>query len=61
MLTDASARLIGQQLFHAASLAGGWFNDGSQMGYVVATVALALERGEIGAEMHAIAKRLLAW
>jgi UTP--glucose-1-phosphate uridylyltransferase len=59
-LTDAMARMIGQQPFHAVTFAGRRFDCGSKTGYVEATLALALEREDMGAEVRRIAERLLA-
>ena len=59
-LTDAMARMIGQQPFHAVTFAGRRFDCGSKTGFVEATLALALEREDIGAEVRRIAERLLA-
>ena len=59
-LTDAMARMIGQQPFHAVTFAGRRFDCGSKTGYVEATLALALERDDMGAEVRRIAERLLA-
>jgi len=59
-LTDAMARMIGQQPFHAVTFAGQRFDCGSKTGFVEATLALALERDDIGAEVRRIAERLLA-
>jgi UTP--glucose-1-phosphate uridylyltransferase len=59
-LTDAMAQLIGQQPFHAVTFAGRRFDCGSKTGFVEATLALALEREDMGAEVRAIAERLLA-
>jgi len=58
-LTDAMARMIGNQPFHAVTLDGRRFDCGSKTGFVEATLALALEREDIGAEVRAIAERLL--
>jgi UTP--glucose-1-phosphate uridylyltransferase len=58
-LTDAMARMIGQQPFHAVSFDGRRFDCGSKTGFVEATLALALEREDMGAEVRAIAERLL--
>ena len=57
-LTDAMARMIGQQPFHAVTFAGRRFDCGSKTGFVEAT--LALEREDMGAEVRRIAERLLA-
>jgi UTP--glucose-1-phosphate uridylyltransferase len=59
-LTDAMARMIGQQPFHAVTFAGNRYDCGSKLGFVEATLALALEREDIGAEVRAMAERLLA-
>ena len=59
-LTDAMARMIGQQPFHAVTFAGRRFDCGSKTGFVEATLALALEREDMGDEVRAIAERLLA-
>ena len=59
-LTDAMARMIGNQPFHAVTFAGNRYDCGSKIGFVEATLALALEREDMGAEVRAIAERLLA-
>ncbi|WP_369026336.1 UTP--glucose-1-phosphate uridylyltransferase GalU [Qipengyuania sp. RANM35] len=59
-LTDAMAKMIGEQPFHAVTFAGRRFDCGSKTGFVEATLALALEREDMGAEVRAIAERLLA-
>jgi len=59
-LTDAMARMIGRQPFHAVTFEGRRFDCGSKTGFVEATLALALERPDMGAEVRAIAERLLA-
>ena len=58
-LTDAMARMIGTQPFHAVTFAGRRFDCGSKLGFVEATLALALERDDMGAEVRAMAERLL--
>ncbi|MCB2088329.1 MAG: UTP--glucose-1-phosphate uridylyltransferase GalU [Sphingomonadaceae bacterium] len=58
-LTDAMAKMIGSQPFHAVTFAGRRFDCGSKVGFVEATLALALEREDMGAEVRAMAKRLL--
>ncbi len=58
-LTDAMARMIGTQPFHAVTFAGRRFDCGSKVGFVEATLALALEREDIGADVRRIAERLL--
>jgi len=59
-LTDAMAQMIGQQPFHAVTFAGRRFDCGSKTGFVEATLALALERDDMGADVRRIAERLLA-
>jgi UTP--glucose-1-phosphate uridylyltransferase len=59
-LTDAMAQMIGRQPFHAVTFAGARYDCGSKVGFVEATLALALEREDIGQEVRAMAKRLLA-
>ena len=59
-LTDAMAKMIGNQPFHAVTFAGRRFDCGSKTGFVEATLALALEREDMGAEVRAMAERLLA-
>jgi UTP--glucose-1-phosphate uridylyltransferase len=59
-LTDAMAKMIGQQPFHAVTFAGRRYDCGSKTGFVEATLALALERSDMGKEIRAIAERLLA-
>ncbi|MDE1468256.1 UTP--glucose-1-phosphate uridylyltransferase GalU [Aurantiacibacter sp. D1-12] len=59
-LTDAMAKMIGSQAFHAVTFDGRRFDCGSKAGFVEATLALALEREDMGAEVRAIAERLLA-
>ena len=59
-LTDAMARMIGTQPFHAVTFEGRRFDCGSKLGFVEATLALALEREDMGDEVRAMAERLLA-
>lgn len=58
-LTDAMAQMIGTQAFHAVTFNGRRFDCGSKTGFVEATLALALERPDMGAEVRAMAERLL--
>ena len=58
-LTDAMAKMIGNQPFHAVTFDGRRFDCGSKAGFVEATLALALERDDMGAEVRAMAERLL--
>jgi UTP--glucose-1-phosphate uridylyltransferase len=59
-LTDAMAKMIGNQPFHAVTFAGHRFDCGSKTGFVEATLALALEREDMGADVRSIMHRLLA-
>lgn len=59
-LTDAMAKMIGNQPFHAVTFAGSRYDCGSKTGFVEATLALALQREDMGEEVRAIAERLLA-
>lgn len=47
-LTDAMARLIGQQPFHALTFTGERFDCGDKAGHITANIALALARPDIG-------------
>jgi len=58
-LTDAMAKMIGTQAFHAVTFAGRRFDCGSKLGFVEATLALALERPDMADEVRAMAQRLL--
>ena len=58
-LTDAMARMIGNQAFHAVTFDGARYDCGSKTGFVEATLALALEREDMGEEVRAMARRLL--
>jgi UTP--glucose-1-phosphate uridylyltransferase len=58
-LTDAMARMIGNQPFHAVTFEGRRFDCGNKTGFVEATLALALEREDMADEVRAIARRLL--
>jgi UTP--glucose-1-phosphate uridylyltransferase len=58
-LTDAMAKLIGQQPFHAYRFEGQRYDCGSAEGFVIANVAMALERGDVGpAVREFISKRV---
>ena len=47
-LTDAMAKLIGQQPFHAYRFEGERYDCGSAAGFVIANLAIALERDDVG-------------
>ena len=58
-LTDAMARMIGTQPFHAVTFAGRRFDCGSKAGFVEATIALALERPDLADDVRAVIKKLV--
>lgn len=59
-LTDSMAKLIGQQPFHAVTFKGRRFDCGSKLGFVEATLAVALDRADLGADVRAMAQKLLS-
>ena len=59
-LTDAMARMIGEQPFHAVTFGGRRYDCGSKTGFVEATLSLALERPDMADDVRAIMQRLLA-
>ncbi|WP_066558317.1 UTP--glucose-1-phosphate uridylyltransferase GalU [Croceicoccus bisphenolivorans] len=59
-LTDAMARMIGNQPFHAVTFAGERYDCGSKLGFIEATLALSLERDDMGKDVRALAEKLLA-
>ena len=58
-LTDAMAKMIGGQPFHAVTFDGNRYDCGSKLGFVEATLALALEPEDMGEDVRAMAQRLL--
>jgi UTP--glucose-1-phosphate uridylyltransferase len=52
-LTDALARLIGRQPFHAHVFRGDRHDCGEKAGFIQANIALALERADIGPQVRA--------
>ena len=58
-LTDAMAKMIGSQPFHAVTFDGNRYDCGSKLGFVEATLALALARDDMGDDVRAVAERLL--
>ena len=58
-LTDAMAKMIGTQPFNAVTFEGRRFDCGSKLGFVEATVALALERKDMGGDVRAMIQRLM--
>lgn len=59
-LTDAMVEMIGRAPFNALTFTGRRFDCGSKAGFIEATLALALERSDIGVEVREMANRLLA-
>jgi len=59
-LTDAMAKLIGQQAFHSVRFDGRRFDCGSKTGFLEATVSLALERPDMADSVREILARLLS-
>ena len=47
-LTDAMAKLVGRQPFRAYRFEGERYDCGSAAGFVIANVAMALDRGDVG-------------
>ena len=58
-LTDAMARMIGTQPFHAVTFAGKRYDCGNKTEFVEATLAIALARPDMADEVRAMAQRLL--
>jgi UTP--glucose-1-phosphate uridylyltransferase len=52
-LTDAMARMIGEQPFHAYRFDGARYDCGNAAGFVIANVAMALERGDVAPAVRA--------
>jgi UTP--glucose-1-phosphate uridylyltransferase len=52
-LTDAMARLIGKQPFHAWTFEGARYDCGSAAGFVIANVAAALARDDVAPDVRA--------
>jgi UTP--glucose-1-phosphate uridylyltransferase len=59
-LTDAMAQMIGHQPFHAVTFDGTRYDCGSKIGFVEATLALALARPDMGGDVRKMVERLLA-
>jgi UTP--glucose-1-phosphate uridylyltransferase len=57
-LTDAMAKLIGKQPFHAFRFEGERYDCGSAAGFVIANLAMALERGDVGPHVRDFIARL---
>ena len=59
-LTDAMAKMIGREPFHAVTFAGSRYDCGSKVGYVQANLAVSLERPEMADQVRAFATALIA-
>jgi UTP--glucose-1-phosphate uridylyltransferase len=58
-LTDAMAKMIGAQPFHALTYKGQRYDCGSRIGFLEANVAVALHRADTAGETRALLTRLL--
>jgi UTP--glucose-1-phosphate uridylyltransferase len=58
-LTDAMAKMIGSNPFHALRYAGRRYDCGSRIGFLEANLAVALHRADTAAETRALLDRLL--
>lgn len=58
-LTDTLAQMVGRQPFHAVSFNGRRFDCGSKVGFVEATLALALDRKDMANDVRSLAARAL--
>ena len=59
-LTDAMARMVGDQPFHGLTFDGRRFDCGDKAGFIQANLALALTRDDIGPAVRAFARAELA-
>jgi UTP--glucose-1-phosphate uridylyltransferase len=57
-LTDGIAKLIGKQPLHAYQFEGERYDCGSAAGFVIANLAMALARGDVGPEVQAFMSNL---
>jgi UTP--glucose-1-phosphate uridylyltransferase len=58
-LTDAMAKMVGNQPFHALTYAGQRYDCGTRLGFLEANVAVALNRDDTKADTRALLGRLL--
>ena len=58
-LTDALAKMIGNNPFHAMTYTGGRYDCGSRSGFLEANVAVSLQRADTAKETRALLERLL--
>jgi UTP--glucose-1-phosphate uridylyltransferase len=57
-LTDAMARLVGEQPFHALTVDAARYDCGDPAGFVIANLAIALERGDVAPKVRDFIGRL---
>ena len=57
-LTDAMAKLIGKQPFHAHRFEGQRYDCGSASGFVIANLAMALQREDVAPDVRGFIERL---
>jgi UTP--glucose-1-phosphate uridylyltransferase len=57
-LTDAMAKLIGQQPFHGVTVGAKRYDCGDKAGFITANLALALERDDVGPAVRAFVAAL---
>lgn len=55
-LTDALARLIGEQPFHGVRFEGRRFDCGDKLGFIEANIAFGLARGDLGSDVARLVK-----
>lgn len=58
-LTDAMAKMIGAHPFHGVRFQGVRYDCGSKVGFLHATVALALERSDLGKQVRDVLAQVL--
>ncbi len=58
-LTDAMAKMIGNQAFHAVTFDGNRFDCGSKAGYLEANFALAMEREDLADDVREFIKKYI--
>ncbi len=58
-LTDALAKMIGNNPFHAMTYTGGRYDCGNRLGFLEANVAISLQRADTASETRALLSRLM--
>ncbi len=58
-LTDAMIRLAASEAFHAVRFDGQIYDSGSKLGFLIANVAYALERADLGPDLRRELKKLV--